>query len=466
MPTQYDVIIIGAGPAGIFAAAELARKKPNWRILILEKGNDIQKRYCPMHDKHIPCIHCKNCSITSGWGGAGAYSDGKLTLTTEYGGWLGDFIGTKALEEIIAQVDDIYVRYGGNSKVYGMDLDKIKTIQRQAATADLRLIPAKIRHLGTDKNYEILTNLRQALDKLVEIRTETTVEQLLVQDRQISGVVLQDGSEITARFVIAAPGREGHEWFSEEAKRLNLPTTNNQVDIGVRVEVPAVVMSDLTDAIYESKFIYYSHSFDDQVRTFCMNPYGEVVMENTRGLITVNGHSYADMRTENTNFALLVAKTFTQPFNEPIAYGKNIAALANMLGDGVIVQRLGDLQSGRRSTEERIKRGLVTPSLPEATPGDLSLVMPYRHLVDIMEMLAALDKVAPGVNSRHTLLYGVEAKFYSNRMQVSNQLETKIHNLFAVGDGAGITRGLVQASASGLIAGRVIAERDEKSSAR
>lgn len=460
MPKKYDVIIVGAGPAGIFAALELNKLQPKWKILILEKGQDIKNRYCPMHDKHIPCAHCRHCAITSGWGGAGAYSDGKLTLTTEYGGWLGDFIGKKALEEVINEVDSVYLGYGGSPIVYGMDEDKIVNIQRQAATADLKLIPAKIRHLGTDRNYEILVNMFEELDKHVEIRTETAVEQFVVKEGKANGVILKDGSLIEADYIIAAPGREGHEWFSTEAKRLNLPTTSNQVDIGVRVEVPAVVMSHLTDVIYESKFIYYSRSFDDQVRTFCMNPYGVVVMENTRGLITVNGHSYADKRTENTNFALLVAKTFTHPFKEPITYGKNIAALANMLGEGVIVQRLGDLQSGRRSTHERIERGLVTPTLMEATPGDLSLVLPYRHLVSIMEMLEAMDKVAPGVASRHTLLYGVEAKFYSNRMQVSNELETKVKNLYAVGDGAGITRGLVQASAAGLIAARAIGKQN------
>lgn len=459
MSKKYDVIIVGAGPSGIFSALELNKLKPDWKILLLEKGRDIRKRYCPMHDQHIPCVHCEHCAITSGWGGAGAYSDGKLTLTTEYGGWLGDFIGKKALEEHIAEVDDIYLGYGGNPVVYGMDEEKIVDIQRQAATADLKLIPARIRHLGTDRNYQILVNMFEDLDKLVEVRTETAVEEFLVKDGKALGVVLEDGTTIEADFIIAAPGREGHEWFSTEAKRLNLPTTSNQVDIGVRVEVPAVVMSHLTDVIYESKFIYYSKSFDDQVRTFCMNPYGVVVMENTRGLLTVNGHSYADKRTENTNFALLVAKTFTEPFKEPIAYGKNISALANMLGDGVIVQRLGDLQTGRRSTHERIKRGLVAPTLREATPGDLSLVLPYRHLLSIMEMLEAMDKVAPGVASRHTLLYGVEAKFYSNRMQISNELETKVENLFAIGDGAGITRGLVQASAAGLVAARAIARR-------
>jgi hypothetical protein len=460
MATKYDVIIVGAGPAGIFSALELSKLQPTWKVLVLEKGQDITKRYCPMHDKHIPCQHCRHCAITSGWGGAGAYSDGKLTLTTEYGGWLGDFIGKRDLENTIAEVDQIYLNYGGSPIVYGMDEEKIKEIQRSAATADLKLLPAKIRHLGTDKNYEILVNMRKDLQDKVEVRTETAVEQFLVKDQTVVGVILKDGTLIEGRYIIAAPGREGHEWFSEEAKRLKLPTTNNQVDIGVRVELPAVVMSHLTDVIYESKFIYYSRSFDDQVRTFCMNPYGEVVMENTRGLVTVNGHSYADKRTENTNFALLVAKTFTHPFKEPITYGKNIAALANMLGEGVIVQRLGDLQSGRRSTHERIQRGLVTPSLMEATPGDLSLVLPYRHMVSIMEMLEALDKVAPGVASRHTLLYGVEAKFYSNRMQVSSQLETQVRNLFAVGDGAGITRGLVQASSAGLIAARAIAERE------
>ncbi|MGE5652870.1 MAG: NAD(P)/FAD-dependent oxidoreductase [Bacillota bacterium] len=459
MSKSYDVIIIGAGPAGIFAAMELIEARPELKVVILEKGRDIQDRSCPMNEKRIPCCHCAHCAITSGWGGAGAFSDGKLTLTTEYGGWLDEYIGKEAVAKWIDYVDAIYLKYGGTTKVFGGDEDKIKEIRRQAATADLILVPARIRHLGTEENYKILTRMREYLNSRVEVRTTTMAQEIIVKDGKVCGVRLKDGEELLAKAVISVPGREGHEWFGDEAKRLGLPMANNPVDIGVRVEVPAVVMEHLTDVIYESKLVYYSKSFDDRVRTFCMNPYGEVVVENNRGLQTVNGHSWAEKRTENTNFALLVSKTFTEPFKEPTAYGKSIASLANMIGGGVIVQRLGDLLEGRRSTHERLKRGIVTPTLPEATPGDLSLVFPYRHLQSIIEMLEALDKVAPGVNSRHTLLYGVEVKFYSSRLKLSSTLETPISNLFAAGDGAGVTRGLAQASASGVIVAREILKR-------
>ncbi|MCL2548882.1 MAG: NAD(P)/FAD-dependent oxidoreductase [Symbiobacteriaceae bacterium] len=460
---QYDLIIIGAGPAGIFAAMETARMKPSWKILIIERGKDIAERVCPMSKEHIPCVHCQRCAITSGWGGAGAFSDGKLTLTTDYGGWLGEYIGQDDLLHYIEMVDQTFVAYGGESKVFGVDEQEISRIHRQAAQAGLKFLPARIRHLGTEVNFQILTRLREAVGERAEIRINTVASEILIDQTETSkrvvGVLLEDGEKLDCRYLLCAPGREGHEWFDEEAKRLGLKHSNNPVDIGVRVELPAVITEPLTDVIYESKFIYYSPSFDDQVRTFCMNPYGVVVTENSRGLCTVNGHSFAHERTGNTNFALLVSKNFTQPFNSPITYGKYIATLANLLGDGVLVQRLGDLLDGRRSTPERIRRGLVAPTLKEATPGDLSLVLPYRHLKSIIEMLEALDKVTPGVASRHTLLYGVEAKFYSSRLQLSETLETQVHNFFAAGDGAGVTRGLVQASASGIVAATEICSR-------
>jgi hypothetical protein len=301
--------------------------------------------------------------------------------------------------------------------------------------------------------------MRNYLDSKVDIKTSTNAKTILVDKGQVKGVVTENGEEFHADYVVSVPGREGAEWFAREAVRLKLDMSINPVDIGVRVEVPSVVMEHITDVVYESKLVYYSKSFDDRVRTFCMNPYGEVVIENNSGLITVNGHSYADRKTPNTNFALLVSKTFTEPFKEPISYGKYIATLANMLGGGVLVQRLGDLLSGRRSTPERIKRGLVEPTLKEATPGDLSLVFPYRHLVSILEMLQAMDKLAPGVYSNHTLLYGVEVKFYSARPQLSSALETQVKNLFAAGDGAGVTRGLAQASVSGVMVAREILKR-------
>lgn len=459
MPKKYHVIIVGAGPAGIFTALELVSKAPQLSILIVEKGKDIESRQCPSKERNIPCLRCNPCSIVNGWGGAGAFSDGKLTLTTEFGGWLDEYISRQQVMELIDYVDSVYLSYGAPEEIHGVDEKRIRELQQKAATADLKLIPAKLKHLGTDKCWNILKQMRDYIDSKVEIKTSTEVKHLLVENGQVKGIQTTAGEDFFGDFIVVVPGREGAQWFAREAVRLKLDMTINPVDIGVRVEVPAVVMEHLTDVVYESKLIYYSKSFDDKVRTFCMSPYGEVVMENNSGLITVNGHSYADRKTANTNFALLVSKTFTEPFKEPISYGRNIATLANMLGDGVLVQRLGDLLSGRRSTPERIRRGLVEPTLKEATPGDLSLVFPYRHMVSLLEMLEAMDKIAPGVYSRHTLLYGVEVKFYSSRPALTSNLETQIRNLFAAGDGAGVTRGLAQASASGVVVAREILNR-------
>lgn len=459
MSKKYDVIIVGAGPAGIFTALELVKEATELSILIVEKGKKLESRQCPAKEKNISCIRCNPCSIVNGWGGAGAFSDGKLTLTTEFGGWLDEYISRSQVMELIEYVDSIYLNYGAPEEIHGVDEKRIRELQQKAATADLRLIPARIKHLGTDKCWDILKEMRDFLDSKVDIKTSTEVKQLLVENGQVAGIETTRGEIFLGRFVVAVPGREGAQWFSKEAQRLKLDMAINPVDIGVRVEVPAVVMEHLTDVVYESKLIYFSKSFDDKVRTFCMNPYGEVVTENNSGLITVNGHSYSGRRTSNTNFALLVSKTFTEPFKEPISYGRNIATLANMLGGGVLVQRLGDLLSGRRSTPERIKRGLVEPTLKEATPGDLSLVFPYRHMVSLLEMLEDMDKIAPGVYSNHTLLYGVEVKFYSSRPALTSNLETQVQNLFAAGDGAGVTRGLAQASASGIIVAREILKR-------
>lgn len=458
---QYDVIVIGAGPAGIFTGLELAGSGLD--VLIIEKGRDISSRRCPKNLTYKTCVNCKPCDILCGWGGAGAFSDGKLTLTTEFGGMLDAYIEKSKVSELIHYVDQIYVKFGGPQKVYGDEnKEEIRRIQRVAAAADLNFVPARIRHLGTDNNFEILSRMREYLSDKCEIRTGTAVESIVVENGNYVGVELAGGEIVKSKYLVAAPGREGAEWFVGQAQKLGLSLVTNPVDIGVRVELPAVVMEHITDIVYESKLVYYTKSFDDRVRTFCMNPYGEVVTENNAGLITVNGHSYATKKTNNTNFALLVSKSFTEPFKEPIAYGKSIARLANMLGGGVIVQRLGDLLDGRRSTPERISRGLVEPTLKDATPGDLSLVLPYRHLVAITEMLEALDKVAPGVNSRHTLLYGVEVKFYSSRLSLNNVLESQIPNFFAIGDGAGVTRGLAQASAAGVVVAREIMAREGK----
>lgn len=458
---MYDVIIVGAGPAGIFAALELTQGAAEIpRILMLEKGLDVEKRVCPSREAGGGCRYCKPCSALCGWGGAGAFSDGKLTLSAQVGGSLEEYIGEERLEECIRQVDEIYLRFGAPATLYGAaHEEEIRSLEQRALQAEMKLVPIPIRHMGTGRCREILKEMRDyLLARGVEIRTCCPVVEFLVDRRGVAGVRTAD-EEIRGRFVVVAPGREGASWLVREAARLGLETTINPVDIGVRVELPAVTMDHLTRICYESKFIYYSKTFNDKVRTFCMNPYGEVVMENNDGLITVNGHSYAYKKTPNTNFSVLVSKTFTEPFRDPIAYGRYVASLANLLGGGVIVQRLGDLLAGRRSTPERLAKGLVTPTLREATPGDLSLVFPYRHMVAIVEMLQALDQVAPGVCSRYTLLYGVEVKFYSCRLMLTAHLETQVPNLFAVGDGAGITRGLAQASASGMVAAREIRKR-------
>lgn len=462
MKKEYDVIIVGAGPTGIFTALELLKQKSELAILILEKGNNLEKRVCPMNTRKTPCVKCPSCAIVSGWGGAGAYSDGKLTLTPEIGGNLHEYIGRDNLSELIQYVDEIYIKYGAPDRVFGVDEARLAQLKEKAIRAGLEFIPARLRHLGTGYSQTVLQAMEDdILEQGADIAYGENVKTLLVEEGRIVGVKTASGKEVRARYVVAAPGRENAEWLSNEAKRLKIGMKVNPVDIGVRVECPAVITKELTDNIYESKLVYQTPTFDDRVRTFCMSPYGQVVNENNQGLITVNGHSHAEIKTENTNFALLVSKNFTEPFHEPITYGKNIARLANLLGGGVLVQQLGDLLAGRRSTPKRIARGIVRPTLPEATPGDLSLVLPYRHLTSIIEMLQALDQLAPGLYSRDTLLYGVEVKFYSSRLDVDKNLETGIRNLFVGGDGAGITRGLMQASVSGVVIARTILERED-----
>jgi uncharacterized FAD-dependent dehydrogenase len=458
-PLKYDVIVVGAGPAGIFLALELVGKS-ELSVLMLDRGPDINKRKCPA-SRGFECVNCEPCLLLSGWGGAGAFSDGKLTLSTEVGGWLNQYVSSKELGELVNYVDDVYLKFGATENVYGLDVEKVDEIERKASLAGLKLIRQKIRHMGTERCAQTLVKMRQALDGKIEFKPRSDVKGLIVKNGVVEGVETVNGEKYYGKYVIVAPGRSGAEWLQSEAQALGLKTLNNPVDVGIRVEVLASVMEELTNALYEPKFIYYSKSFDDQVRTFCVAPYGEVITESYNGVLTVNGQSYAERKTENTNFAILVSTSFTEPFKEPIAYGKYLARLSNLLSGGVIIQRLGDLESGRRSTPERIARSVVIPTLKNATPGDLSFVLPYRYLADIREMLQALDKITPGIHSRDTLLYGIEVKFYSSRLQLSNCLETKIRNLFTIGDGAGVTRGLVQASASGVIVAREIVRREK-----
>jgi uncharacterized FAD-dependent dehydrogenase len=458
-PLKYDVIIVGAGPAGIFSALELT-EKTKLNILMLDRGPDINQRKCPA-SRGFECVHCDPCGLLSGWGGAGAFSDGKLTLSTEVGGWLNEYMSSKELEQLVNHVDSIYLKFGAPNHVYGEDVEKIEEIEREASLAGLKLIRQKIRHMGTEKCAQTLKKMRQELNSKVEFKPRKDVKGLLVKNGAAEGVETVNGEKFLSKYVIVAPGRSGAEWLQSEAQALGLKTLNNTVDVGIRVEILASIMEELTHVLYEPKFVYYSKSFDDHIRTFCVAPYGEVITESYNGILTVNGQSYAERKTENTNFAILVSTSFTEPFKEPIAYGKYLARLSNLLSGGVMIQRLGDLESGRRSTPERIARSVVKPTLKNATPGDLSFVLPYRYLADIREMLQALDKITPGIHSRDTLLYGIEVKFYSSRLQLSDHLETKIRNLFTVGDGAGVTRGLVQASASGVIVAKEIVDREK-----
>jgi len=460
MSKKYDVIIIGGGPAGIFAALELSQAS-DLDILLIEKGKDIDRRQCPVRDTGSACISCSPCNLVCGLGGAGAFSDGKLTLTSEVGGYLRDYLGKGEIEALIKYVDDTYVKFGASDKLYGISR-RVEELRHKAYRAELRLISMPVRHLGTERCRLVLKAMRDYLSSRTELKLDVMASKIIVDNGKIEGIETCDGEKFNCRYLILAPGREGADWLSKEATRLNLTIQTNPVDVGVRVEVPAAVTNELTSILYEAKLEFLSKSFEDRVRTFCMCPAGEVIMESTGGcdpVITVNGHSYADRSTDNTNFALLVSTTFTKPFHEPIAYGKYLARLANILSGGVLVQRLGDLTEGRRSTPTRIERGLVCPTLKSATPGDLSFVLPYRHLKGIVEMLQAMDKLAPGIASNHTLLYGVEVKFYSSRPQLTPSLETEIGNMFAAGDGAGVSRGLVQASASGVVAAREILRR-------
>ncbi len=459
---EYDVIIIGGGIAGIFAGYELASKNKNLKVAMFEQGNSISKRSCPIIDKKVDyCISCNSCGIMRGFGGAGAFSDGKFNFTTEFGGWLNDYLPDGEVMEFIEYVDSINMEFGATEKCFSTFTPKGDEVRRRALAHDLHLLDAKCKHLGTECNKEILTKQSLWLEEHINLKCNMKVKNIKVSDNPTDGYLLETNQgDFHCKYLIVAPGRSGAEWFSGQCKNLKLELINNQVDIGVRVEVPAPVFKDITDAMYEAKLQYRTKQYKDLVRTFCMNPYGYVVTENTDGIITVNGHSYTDpkLQSSNTNFALLVSNTFTSPFKEPYQYGKRIATLSNLLGGGVIVQRFGDLIDGRRTNQHRLDQGFLKPTL-DATPGDLSLVLPKRHLDNIIEMIYTLDKIAPGTANHDTLLYGVEVKFYSSRLNLTSELETPLKNMFAIGDGAGITRGLSQAGASGVIAARSILKR-------
>ena len=469
---KFDVVVVGAGPCGIYLCYELITKKPDLNILLVDKGRDIYHRTCPiLNGKIKQCpqdifgkSECyPSCSMTSGFGGCGAFSDGKFNITSEFGGWMGDYIDKKEVVDLIRYVDAINLKHGAPDKITNPNTKEILDIERRGLAVGLKLLRSEVRHLGTEVNLKLLQSIyEELLAKGVHMKFMTDIKDIVVEKDEIRGVVDSENNEYLGKYVVLNVGRPGSQWLSKCLRKHKIKLKNNRVDIGVRVETNDVIMSEINEKLYEGKFVFTT-SVGTSVRTFCSNPSGHVVVENNNGIVTANGHAYnsSDLGSNNTNFALLVSHTFTEPFKDSNEYAEDISALANKLSNGtVIVQRYGDLKRGRRSTEKRIEEGFVVPTLKEAVPGDLGLVLPYKTMQSIIEMIEALDHITPGIANKHTLLYGVEAKFYSDRVECDNKFETKIKNLYVGGDGAGITRGLAQAGANGVYIARNIIEKE------
>ena len=469
--SNYDVVIVGAGPAGIFAAYELSKKNKDLKVALVDKGLDIYKRRCPILEHkikkcpvikdHVGCMPA--CSITNGFGGAGAYSDGKFNITHEFGGWMTDYLSNGVVEDLISYVDEINLEHGATTDITDPTTDKVREIEKRGYAVGLKLLRAKVRHLGTEQNLEILKSIYEAMKDRVDYHFKTEVKDVIVEDNEVKGLLLANGETMKANQVFLAPGRDGSVWLKDVMKGQNIPMKNLQVDIGVRVETSDIVMQEINEHLYEGKFVYRT-SVGTVVRTFCSNPSGHVVVENHSGTMLANGHAYKDPKlgSKNTNFALLVSHTFEEPFDQPNEFAHEVSHLANKLSNGsIIVQKYGDILRGRRTTAKRLKEGFVEPTLKEAVPGDLGLVLPYNTMKSLFEMTEALDHVTPGIAAEHTLFYGVEAKFYSARPEIDDKFETKVKGLFVGGDGAGVTRGLAQAGASGVWVARQILERYE-----
>ena len=469
--SNYDVVIVGAGPAGIFAAYELSKKNKDLKVALVDKGLDIYKRRCPILEHkikkcpvikdHVGCMPA--CSITNGFGGAGAYSDGKFNIADEFGGWMTDYLSNGVVEDLISYVDEINLEHGATTDITDPTTDKVREIEKRGYAVGLKLLRAKVRHLGTEQNLEILKSIYEAMKDRVDYHFKTEVKDVIVEDNEVKGLLLANGETMKANQVFLAPGRDGSVWLKDVMKGQNIPMKNLQVDIGVRVETSDIVMQEINEHLYEGKFVYRT-SVGTVVRTFCSNPSGHVVVENHSGTMLANGHAYKDPKlgSKNTNFALLVSHTFEEPFDQPNEFAHEVSHLANKLSNGsIIVQKYGDILRGRRTTAKRLKEGFVEPTLKEAVPGDLGLVLPYNTMKSLIEMTEALDHVTPGIAAEHTLFYGVEAKFYSARPEIDDKFETKVKGLFVGGDGAGVTRGLAQAGASGVWVARQILERYE-----